>query len=486
MRLTPIQKAYNAARTPRDIILKPRQVYMTTLEAARDLWWFLTKPGARVVIVCQSQTEQGSLKDISEKFRIFFDSLERLGVKLEFGRDSTTEWSIPKRDSTMRIIQAGASDASASKKGRGGTLNRIHYTEVALYEQARETFNSLNGSLAKVGAESVMESTPRGASGFFYEQWRSAVQGDSAYRPHFFPWWMHPEYRTPLAKAETFEPLTQLERTLDTQGVPVECLKWYREQVADNGNNFELVAQEYPSDPDTCFLLAGRSFFDQKRTTDLLLAAREPMFSQVVRESGAYGQIVNGREIPGIRVWSPPERGRSYVIGVDVSEGTGGDAGAGIVLERGTGRHMATIWGQFRPWELARVVAAMGRKYNNAVAAVERNNHGHACLRALETEHKYRDFVFVDRDEEHGWRNSETTRAPTLDTFEQAFRMNGGFTTEDRFLLSEMRTFTVNDRGRAEAAKGAHDDLVMAAAIAWDVLCRPLQRQSGSADLPVA
>ena len=231
------------------------------------------------------------------------------------------------------------------------------------------------------------------------------------------------------------------------------------------------------------FLFSGRNFFDVERAAALTDAAAAPIATQIIREGGAVGQTVNNVEIPAIRVWHYPEPGRQYVIGVDVSEGTGGDAGAGIVLERGTGRHMATIWGQFRPWELGRVAAAVGRKYNGALVTVERNNHGHACLRALQAEHRY-ERIFADRDEKPGWLNTEVTRSPTLDTFEQAFRLKH-FTTNDRFLLSEMRTFTVNDRGRAEAAKGSHDDLVMAAAIAWDVICRPAPSRGETASMPV-
>ena len=43
----------------------------------------------------------------------------------------------------------------------------------------------------------------------------------------------------------------------------------------------------------------------------------------------------------------------------------------------------------------------------------------------------------------------------------------------DRYTLEEMLTFTRNERGRPEAEDGAHDDLVMALAIAY--YCRSQQ-----------
>jgi phage terminase large subunit len=44
---------------------------------------------------------------------------------------------------------------------------------------------------------------------------------------------------------------------------------------------------------------------------------------------------------------------------------------------------------------------------------------------------------------------------------------------QDRYTLEEMLTFTRNERGRPEAEDGAHDDLVMALAIAY--YCRGQQ-----------
>jgi hypothetical protein len=495
MVLTSLQREYCRTRTSRDIILKPRQVYMTTLEAARDLWWFITKPGARVVVVVQSQTDQAAQKDISEKFRIFIDSLRRLGVQFEFGRESATEWTLPKRDATLRIIQAGASEASASKKGRGGTINRLHISEAAFFERAEDTFNSLMESVPKTGSEVVIESTPNGADGFYYANWTSAVEGRSAYTPHFFSWWQHPEYRIDLEDGETVRPQNDLETSLVAKGVPSECLKWYRWKIREKGGNAQLVAQEFPSDPVACFIVSGRAFFDQARTDALLTSAVAPPITQIIRESGVTGQIVENREVPALRVWYEPVQGKSYIVAVDASEGTGGDAGAAIVFERGTGRHMGTLWGQFRPRVLAMWSKRVAQRFNNAQIVVERNEHGGTVLAALESEHAYGN-VYRDPDDKPGFRTTAQSRPVILDTLEQAHRghvdpRSGeqvyAFHTNDRFLLSEMRTFVVNKNGKPEAASGAHDDLVMAAAIGWHVVCLPAQRRGDwTAQLPPA
>lgn len=477
-KLTPLkstQRIYNAARTARDVVLKPRQVAITTIEVARDIWFWLTRPGSKVVVVCQSSTDHGPLNDVSSKIRLMLESLERANVALHWRTFSSHEWSLEGRDGVLRIVEAGASEAAAQKKGRGGTVHRLHVTEVAFFEYADQTLNALLESVPdrKHGSEVVFESTANGAAGWFFEQYDAAKHGRSGYRAHFLRWLDFDEYATDLEPGETITPANDRERIWLETGIRPEQIKWYRKKLAERGRQ-DLVDQEYPSDEESCWLIAGNSFFDAASLASLIAKATRPAERLPVRAEGAYGEL---------RIWHPPERKRDYIISVDTSEGTGGDAAAAHVYERGTGKHMATLDGQFKPWELARAVAGVGSRYNTALIAVERNNHGHAVLRCLNAEQHYH-RIFIDRDGAPGWKNHEVTRAPALDTLEQAIR-GGHWVSPDLAILGELRTFVVNVKGKAEAAKGAHDDHVITAAIGWDVLCRPIQQRSLD-DLPYA
>lgn len=463
--LNEIQRAYCAARTPRDTVLKPRQIGFTTLEQARDLWVFLCKPGARVVATCQSITDHTPAKLLASNYRVFIESLRRKGLSLDFRTESAMEWVLADRDASLRIVEAGASEAAAQKKGRAGTITRLHMTETAFYEYAESTLNAMLECVPaeEYGSEIVSESTANGAAGTFFEQCRAAKSGRSGYALHFFPWFRQSEYRVELDQGERIEPETTREQYLSSHNVTQEQIKWYRRKVAEKGQ--ELTDQEYPSDDETCFLVSGRGFFDRARTNELIMAAVEPI--EIVKHAG---NGVDGET----RVWAQPAPGSEYVVGVDTSDGMGGDPGAAIVRERKTGRHVATLHGQFRPWELARATAALAVKYNGATLAVERNNHGHAVLRALQVEQKYAN-IFCDSDEKPGWNNTSISRPASLDAMEQAHR-EGTWESPDKALLGELRTFVVNASGKAEAQKGAHDDLVMADMITWDVLQRAVPK----------
>ena len=235
-------------------------------------------------------------------------------------------------------------------------------------------------------------------------------------------------------------------------------------------------------------------FFDAATTAILERVARPPTETRRVDERCSQSPIVHSdegvRRLRTVRVWAPPAPGRQYLVSLDTAEGTGGDASAGLVFDRGTGQHMATIWGQFRPSELASVAVQLAREYLNAEIAVERNNHGHAVLLAMGAGYSsigqagpYPN-VFVDLDGKRGWLTSPTSRPLALDNLEQAHRQ-GHFKTDDRVLLGQMRTFVVGPSGKAQAQHGSKDDLVMTAAIGWSCICRQRPRPRDGTNLPI-
>jgi hypothetical protein len=451
--LNRIQRLYCKNRTQRDVVLKARQMGFTTLEQVRDVFYFLTVPGARVVVTCQSVTDHGPAKQLAANFRVIFDSLARAGVSLKFRSDAFGEWVLADRDATLRIVEAGASQAAASKKGRAGTISRLHLTETAFYEYADDTLNAMLECVPSIahGSEIVNESTPNGATGFFYRQCKSAATHAGAYQLHFYPWYDALEYSTPLDEGEIIEPRDKREHLLIERGITREQLKWYRAKVEDKGQ--DKTDQEYPSDPETCFLVSGRSFFELGVTNRLIEEwSSEP---------------VDTRDKDRVRIWLPPEKGKRYIVSADTSEGSGSDPSAAVVREFATGDHCATLSGQYPPEDLAGATAALGLEYNTAEIAVERNNHGHTTLVVLRREQKY-PRIYYHRDKKAGFPTDQVTRPVMLDGLAAAHR-KGLWKCRDRATLAQFRTFIVNAQGRPEAAPGEHDDLVMAEAVGWEV-----------------
>lgn len=487
--LNPIQRAYHETRTARDVVLKARRVGMTTEAIARDLWFLLTQDNPAVAIVCQSGKEHQGAIAVRRILDPFIEALQARGLPLAFKKNTTFSIELEGRAGTLDIVEAGASEKAAAKTGRAGRITRLHCTEMAFWEYGGETMAALRHCVAapEYGTEIQIESTANGAGGedrsnpkeatgaaLFHWSVQDAKRGIGGYHLHFFAWYADPDNRKALEPGQVVEPRTEREKQLCEAGkIDAEQLNWFQAQLAEVKSQ-DLVDQETASDEDTCFLLTGRGFFEATALERLRTRAKAPIEKVDVRFDGARGTL---------KVWYPAERGKRYIVTVDTSEGTGGDAGCSGVLERGTGRHMATLWGQFKPWELARASAGLGLRYGTALIVVERNNHGHTVLRSLVAEQNYR-AIFCDRDEKPGWLNADPYRTNALDVFEKAVR-DDNFQTNDLDAVGEMRTFIVNDKGRAEAAKGTHDDLVLMLAIGWDVLCRR-ETQRNLQNLPYA
>jgi hypothetical protein len=122
----------------------------------------------------------------------------------------------------------------------------------------------------------------------------------------------------------------------------------------------------------------------------------------------------------------------------------------------------AELHGHFPPYELARRAAELGQRYERALIAVERNNHGHAVLAHLNSL-RYED-LFV-KDGVLGWLTSVASRPAMIENMGMVLMAAPELFRSPR-LLEECRTFIRQADGNTAAADGAHDDCVMAMAIA--------------------
>src|SRR5207245_1335747 len=145
-----------------------------------------THPGTLTVQVAHDQ------ESAEEIFKIVHRFLENLPEGLRLGPLRTSRANVrqivfPELDSEYRV--ATAADPNA---GRGLTIQNLHCSEVARWPRhAAATLASLRAAVPSHG-EIVLESTPNGAAGCFYDEWQRAAE--SGYVRHFFPWWWEPLY----------------------------------------------------------------------------------------------------------------------------------------------------------------------------------------------------------------------------------------------------------------------------------------------------
>ena len=155
------------------------------------------------------------------------------------------------------------------------------------------------------------------------------------------------------------------------------------------------------------------------------------------------------------------------MVGVDTAGGgPDGDFAVVQVIELETGVQCAELRMRVGTLELARLAAGLAREYGGAMLAVERNNHGTGVLAYLDSVERY--HRVYEQDGAAGWLTTAGSK-PGMVSRLGAMLVEQPRLFASRRLLEECRTFVSRPGGGAEAANGAHDDCVMAMAMAQAV-----------------
>ena len=442
------QQAFEWRRGERNIVLKARQMGLTTWAAARFFLKTITQPGTLTLEVAHTQ------EAAEEIFRIIHRFLDWLPEELREGSLRTSRANVrqivfPEIDAQYRVVSAGDRNA-----GRGLTVQNLHCSELARWPgDPAETLAGLRAAMAP-GAELILESTPDGVGGCFHEEWQKAQETGMV--RHFFPWWMERRYR---AKAVDAGSLSDEERDLMARKrLNLEQIGYRRQIRADFRG---LARQEYAEDEESCFLASGDSVFELEAIEARLATMAPPA---ELRRNGE------------LEVWLPPLKGKEYLVAVDpAGGGSEGDYSAAQVLELETGLQCAEFAGHVGGLELARLVTALAIEYNRAWLVVERNNHGSGVLALIETVCGYGKVYY--QGEQAGWLTTTMSRPAALG------RLDAGMVEQpERFqsrrLLAECRSFVRLPNGGCGTRPGTHDDRVMAMAIGLGARAELLGRAS--------
>jgi len=178
------QNAYLDGCTHSDLILKARQLGMTTLMCIIGLDEALFKEDWRVAIIAHT------LNDATEIFE----------TKVKFPYDNLPEAirnARPAKQDRAGLLRFDhGSSIRVATSARSGTLQRLHISEFGKIcsvspNKAREI---VTGSFPAVGKNTkTIESTAEGQEGYFYQFSEEAQRGEPPFKFFFFAWWMAPQ-----------------------------------------------------------------------------------------------------------------------------------------------------------------------------------------------------------------------------------------------------------------------------------------------------
>jgi len=374
----------------------------------------------------------------------------------------------------------------------------------------------------------IMESTPNGAQGVFYQTWQAAAdfedfkagrQGNGYIRV-FAPWFEFDDSAAEITPEEAEHLMADLDSASQYAGerelveryqVPPAKLKWRRQVIdspACNGDARKFL-QEYPTDAITCFLQSGQNRFDPEGMASIASAitlAPEPRYGILEQPSGAAAPtfIETSKAEAWLRVWETPHENMRYIGAADFMTGEQSIAsrretdchawgiGRATHTDKDKVEHPALLAAAGLPDDrtkdldiVAERIALTARWYGNCLIAPEVNNlHG-----MIELLRRHQCNVWNRKKAGAG----KTVLIPGFQTTTSSKRQVVGelaaLIREQELdlrcsrALAELRNFVTHPDGTEAAGDGWHDDWVMMLAILAHVLPAAAPMESPEAKL---
>lgn len=502
-------------RPIRYIILKARQMGLSTVIEALCYWWTTTHRYVNSVIIAHESDAAGNLYKM---FRRYYENSHptfQPDRKYNTKKDLTfdVEDNVKEQYQQNGLPSPGLASeiktmVAKEGKGRSDMINFFHGSEVAFWEAKADVVSSALQAVPLAPNTFVfLESTANGVGGFFYDEWQNAKKGSSNLRPLFFAWHEHYEYELEAPDVMVYDDEEkELIEIFKEKNYPIGTwnrkIMWRREKMKEFRSDPQKFYQEYPKDDMEAFLASGRPVFDIKQLVKMETIATKdnakPRFGRVIPNSDPQSkQKFEFQEIPvtfqdqdptPLKVWELPiiddinlgTTAKKYVIAIDVSEGKleqssdkkENDYSVIDVMRVDTLKTVARWRGHIDPDLLGEVAFALGMFYNTALIAPEINNHGLTTAQSLRNKF-YRNLYSRESSEEDqfqtrtakmGWRTDKKTKPIIINELVRAIR-EGDIIDLDIVFIRECMTYVRDDQGHTNAQEGMFDDTVMAKAI---------------------
>lgn len=361
--------------------------------------------------------------------------------------------------------------------GSSYTINYVHISELAKWDKPSETMKSLMQSVPGYNGIVIVESTADGSGDYFNKLWDQAEAGENSFVPLFLSWMDHKEYQKPLSDNERtylIESLDDEEKQLiKLHGASYEQLNWRRDTIKNKCQHetmepVDVFHQEYPTTAEEAFLTSGRPRFDIPSLREYLKHCVDGERGNLERHGSEIKFIPDPKGY--IEIWERPKREKQYGIGGDVAKGLiTGDYSAGPVYNEN--ENMVALWhGHIDPDLFGGQLELLGLYYNEAVVAIEENNHGLSTINSIKETYNnlYKrtthDKATDTERQQLGWWTDPKTKPLAIDNLARLIRTRQLGIKSKRF-IQECLTYVKDDQGYTNAQPGSHDDIVMASAI---------------------
>lgn len=246
-----LEEQRKATGKVRAIVLKARQMGLSTFIGGRYYWRVTHNKGVRAFILTHEQASTEALFEMTERYH---ENAPHF-IKPSTGASNARELIFNKLDSGYKVGTAGNKAV-----GRGTTVQYFHGSEVGFWPNAAEHAKGILQAVPdEPDTEVILESTANGIGNYFHQQWQKAEAGESEFIAIFVPWFWQTEYRK--AVPTEFRRSAEEQALVEVFGLDDEQLMFRRFKVAelsvDGLDGESAFKQEYPMTATEAFQTTG-------------------------------------------------------------------------------------------------------------------------------------------------------------------------------------------------------------------------------------
>lgn len=410
--------------------LKARQLGISTISLAIDIFWLAIHPGTQGCLVVDTEGNRDKFRLIIHRYiesfpKDYFGSAFQI-VK---GKDNRSFTHFT-NGSNLDYLVAGT--RKKATWGEGRAYNFAHVTEVSKYGDPAG-LASFRETLAEEHPNRlyIYESTANGFN-HWRDMWIDAGQDEHTKHRFFIGWWSKPINRIPSTDpryaqygrlppdAEERDLIAVCKERYDI-AITKEQLAWYRWRSSSVSSSEQDILQNLPWTEEQAFILSGFSFFQTRliqRDIEVLTDPEQPVEYRGYRYfvgndfHAVKCEPVDSVDDVELRVWDEPIVGARYVIGCDPAFGR----------NEHKDRHAISVWRCYadrltlvaeyassdcETRQAAWVLAHLAGAYRNCIVNLElTGGPGQAVMTEFNSlRDRLRADMFRDRVSELGWED---------------------------------------------------------------------------------
>ena len=402
-----------------NVILKARQLGISTISAAYVLWLMMFYREKNVLVIA---TKFGTAANLVKKVKNIMKNLPDWLRLASISIDNRASFEL----SNGSQIKASSTSADA---GRSEALSLLVVDEAAHIENMSELWAGLYPTIS-TGGRVIALSSPYGVGNWFHKICEGADQGTNDFHLTTLPWDVHPEHDN----------------------------EWFEKETKNMSKR--EIAQEFLCN----FNASGETVIHPDDIARISKEVSEPKYRTGFDRN--------------YWIWQEYDPSSEYLLCADVARGDGRDYSVFHVLRLDTLDIVAEYKGKPAIDTYANFLDSVGKEYGNCMLVIENNSVGFSVLEKLidleypniyysiKSTHAYIDpnAALGNTNAIAGFTTSQKTRPLIVAKLEEFIR-NKLINVYSKRLVEEMRTFVWNN-GRPEAMRRCNDDLIMALAIA--------------------